>query len=293
MASASEAPGPIEANVIINDIRIDLECPVCQQVPRRGPIHQCHNGHSLCADCFPRTADCPMCRVPLGNIRSLISEKIVARIPHRCQFADKGCPDQPCGAELDGHEKDCDYRIIRCADLMCKTKGPLRSLIKHIGDKHEKEDFIQVNVSHYASVIKVDDATLSRETMWTPDHIVYEGHHFFREFYRTPRGMWYAWVYMVGSHKACEEYVYTLDIFGEEEEGMSFRGSCVPMDVSLGNLPEISNCLTFTDVNAMRYRSAGKMELNYRVRITRKEVLKKMGKRKAWLASSESICLGL
>uniref|UniRef100_A0A494GAA7 RING-type domain-containing protein n=2 Tax=Pentapetalae TaxID=1437201 RepID=A0A494GAA7_SOLLC len=48
-----------------------LECPVCTN-SMYPPIHQCHNGHTLCSTCKTRVHNrCPTCRQELGDIRCL------------------------------------------------------------------------------------------------------------------------------------------------------------------------------------------------------------------------------
>ncbi len=49
-----------------------LECPVCLEVPRVGPISQCDNGHLLCKDCRQKMSDCPVCTSKLRINRSLV-----------------------------------------------------------------------------------------------------------------------------------------------------------------------------------------------------------------------------
>ena len=61
------------------DLKDVLECPVCLKVPRSAPVFQCERGHVVCHECHPKLVTCPVCRLPLGNTRSLISEKVLAR----------------------------------------------------------------------------------------------------------------------------------------------------------------------------------------------------------------------
>ena len=54
-----------------------LECPVCKILPRTTPIYQCENGHIYCNECKPNLRTCAVCRVTLGDIRSLICEQVI------------------------------------------------------------------------------------------------------------------------------------------------------------------------------------------------------------------------
>jgi E3 ubiquitin-protein ligase SIAH1 len=80
--------------LLFSEIEDTLECPVCFTVPDRSPIFQCPNGHIVCKDCKARIDECPTCRQPIGNLRNLIAEKIIEKIPARCPFFKHGCPDR-------------------------------------------------------------------------------------------------------------------------------------------------------------------------------------------------------
>ncbi len=61
------------------DLKEVLECPVCLRIPRSAPVFQCERGHVVCNECHPKLSRCPVCRLPLGKTRSLISEKVLSR----------------------------------------------------------------------------------------------------------------------------------------------------------------------------------------------------------------------
>ena len=44
-----------------NILRKQVQCPVCLDVPRKGPIFACPNGHIVCQSC--KRGKCPICRV--------------------------------------------------------------------------------------------------------------------------------------------------------------------------------------------------------------------------------------
>ena len=46
-------------------------------MPRNPPVYQCDRGHMLCNECHGKLNNCPVCRVPLGKTRSLITEKVL------------------------------------------------------------------------------------------------------------------------------------------------------------------------------------------------------------------------
>nr|ACJ84732.1 unknown [Medicago truncatula] len=63
-----------------------LECPVCTN-SMYPPIHQCHNGHTLCSTCKTRVHNrCPTCRQELGDIRCLALEKVAESLELPCKY---------------------------------------------------------------------------------------------------------------------------------------------------------------------------------------------------------------
>ena len=99
---------------ISNDYLRDLECPVCLQIPSEAPIFQCDKGHIHCKNCHPSLKECPVCRSKQCNVRSLMTEKLIMKIPKDCQFSDNGCPTKLEKSKLGEHEVNCPFRIVPC-----------------------------------------------------------------------------------------------------------------------------------------------------------------------------------
>ena len=64
---------------IRQEIRKELECPVCFDFPDSSPIFQCAEGHIVCNKCAPKVKDCPVCRSKT-RVRALAIEKILPKI---------------------------------------------------------------------------------------------------------------------------------------------------------------------------------------------------------------------
>ena len=118
------------------DLREDLECPVCLAIPKKGPIYQCESGHIHCKACHSGLRECPICRGPVGNTRCLAIEKVIAKLPTKCKFNEYGCfAEEKLPDEMVKHEKICDFRLIKC--LVCKEQITLPDLYDHLKLKHE------------------------------------------------------------------------------------------------------------------------------------------------------------
>lgn len=116
-----------------------MECPVCMEIPRRGPIYNCHNGHLICPTCQPQVRECPTCRDRDIDCRNLLAERLLESTlrdtPVPCQNHLAGCEKEDLVANLIHHEMGCYYRAVKCPAHhrnACHWTGPLSQLIKHV-----------------------------------------------------------------------------------------------------------------------------------------------------------------
>ncbi|GAB4861584.1 E3 ubiquitin-protein ligase sinat3 [Ancistrocladus abbreviatus] len=116
-----------------------LECPVCTN-SMYPPIHQCHNGHTLCSTCKTRVHNrCPTCRQELGDIRCLALEKVAESLELPCKYYSLGCPEIfPYYSKLK-HEALCNFRPYNCpyAGSECSVTGDIPYLVAHLRDDHK------------------------------------------------------------------------------------------------------------------------------------------------------------
>ncbi|KAL1086367.1 hypothetical protein V6Z11_D08G111800 [Gossypium hirsutum] len=116
-----------------------LECPVCTN-SMYPPIHQCHNGHTICSTCKTRVHHrCPTCRQELGDIRCLALEKVAESLEMPCKYYKLGCPEIfPYYSKLK-HEAMCNYRPYNCpyAGSECSVVGDIPFLVGHLRDDHK------------------------------------------------------------------------------------------------------------------------------------------------------------
>ncbi|KAG5579358.1 hypothetical protein H5410_049985, partial [Solanum commersonii] len=102
-----------------------LECPVCTN-SMYPPIHQCHNGHTICSTCKERVHNrCPTCKQELGDIRCLALEKVAESLELPYKYGSLGCPEIfPYYSKLK-HEAMCNFRPYNCpyAGSECSILG--------------------------------------------------------------------------------------------------------------------------------------------------------------------------
>lgn len=113
----------------IDDMKKIVGCPVCLEVPRKGPVFTCSNGHLVCQKCKRET--CPTCREAMGNNKCLVAITIIEKILHDCKFEE--CEEKFCLDNIEKHEKSCKHRVVACPEyLNCAVKMPLSNLLAHL-----------------------------------------------------------------------------------------------------------------------------------------------------------------
>jgi len=113
------------------DLKKEVECPICMEIPRKGPVYACPNGHLVCQRCKVTTLKtCPVCREAMGQNRSLLAVALIEKIHHDCKYDE--CDEVFKLDELSDHEKVCKHRSVRCPYGACDKKLALSELFVHL-----------------------------------------------------------------------------------------------------------------------------------------------------------------
>ena len=185
------------------DMRKDIECPVCIQIPREIPIYQCENGHIICKNCQPRLEVCPQCRIFVGHTRSLIAEKLVSKIQHKCKFAE--CVEERLLEDLQKHEDNCVFREFRCITRDCNEKMRLDNWIQHFQTYHSKFNFHMSNFLYEPIYLHTD---------YTDQHvdIIQSKQHFFLVLTELQSGFLAMYIFILGSQENRDKYDCSVKI---------------------------------------------------------------------------------
>jgi len=238
-----------------DDLKDILECPVCLRVPRSTPIYQCARGHIVCSECRPNVTTCPQCRDPLGNIRSLISEKMLEKLPCVCKYTDQGCQEEHTRESISEHEEKCQFRLVNCVDLACQQRVSVSKLLTHLENDHETEDFVRVEGGEYSSHFIVNEEDFRKSIMWISDQLHFNDGYFYRECCRSKEGLWYIWVYVLETDTVrAEDFTATISIRSADGlDELSCRCRPLGLDLTKDKIADSGRGLVFTDKTARLY----------------------------------------
>ena len=95
----------------------------------------CPRGHLVCSSCRANMTtegqeQCPVCREPMGNNKSLLATVVLKNMEHKC--TNTGCKEKLTYEEAAKHKEElCKLRKITCPGLDCEEVLPLSSFDEH------------------------------------------------------------------------------------------------------------------------------------------------------------------
>jgi len=221
----------------LQQVKDKLECPVCMEVPRSGPVPVCPNGHFVCSRCKGET--CPTCRVAMGGARSLLAVTIIESVDHKCKFDD--CVENFALEELEKHEAVCRHRSVSCAYVMCKEKVPLAKLSEHLLNTKNKRCCTQEEVKPISNWFKKTFAIVGKEAQkdrrlnWPVGLYSFSGETF-AVFPRKFEGHYSFVVMMFGSSAECSKFKFEMVVHescaraAESEMAVKYQGTPLSID---------------------------------------------------------------
>jgi len=117
-----------------------VECTVCLMLPRAGPaVPCCPQGHFICSQCLDQrkaqgNQDCPTCRGPMGEGKSLLAFTVVKQAKHECIL--EGCSAVVPFDEIKQHEERYSWRLVICpgSHRTCHVMVPFQKVEEHAKD---------------------------------------------------------------------------------------------------------------------------------------------------------------
>mmetsp|Transcript_15747 Transcript_15747/g.54678 ORF Transcript_15747/g.54678 Transcript_15747/m.54678 type:complete len:524 (-) Transcript_15747:260-1831(-) len=131
---AERAAGGYPADLFVDDVDDDLECPICM-LTLREPI-ACAEGHTMCRSCaaaaLEAKPECPTCKCELTLATAVKSRpllRVIDKLAVRCTHhgagegggSDAGCAWTGKLGDLAGHlQRDCGFVAVACRYIGCR-----------------------------------------------------------------------------------------------------------------------------------------------------------------------------
>jgi len=224
----------------IDYLKKSVECPVCLEVPRKGPVFTCPNGHLVCLKC--KKESCPSCREVMGDNKSLVAVAVIENILHDCKFAE--CEEKISLNQIEEHEKVCKHRVVPCPNyLQCVQSVPLSKLLAHLenGCSFNKTPLV-VN-GYGTSTVLLYSILNSSKTLeerlqapllyWTVRTFCFDGHLFALTVNKSG-DLWQFLILMFESAEVSSEYNIDMQVYetnSSPDKRVSAKACCRPYSI--------------------------------------------------------------
>jgi hypothetical protein len=197
---------------IIQKLKDKIECPVCMEIPRSGPVPVCPNGHFVCNEC--KTESCPTCRSNMGSNKSVLAGTVIDNIEHKCKFED--CEQNFFLAEIDKHEELCPRRSVTCPHPTCIKNLPLSKLLEHLINgwtcSMDNASVILDSINNTGRItFNVNGDVFRRDMTWLLRNYSFCGVDFV-VYPRKREGRYYFVIVMFSSEADCSKYTVELEV---------------------------------------------------------------------------------
>jgi len=217
----------------VYDLEETVKCPVCLEVPRKGPVFACPNGHLVCQKC--KRASCATCREVMGDHKSLLAVAVIEKILHECKFVE--CKQKWPLDYIDEHEKLCKHRVVACPDIDCVQRVPLSKLLAHLEtslDCSYDRTPLDVDGSTIAVHLNLQFAMLEIPMIdWKVRTFCFEGH-FYSLNVNKSGDTWQFVIVMFESILVCSENHVEIEVYEKDsypDTRLSAKVRCNPCSI--------------------------------------------------------------
>jgi len=253
-----------------------VECPVCLSLPREDrAVPCCPKGHFVCSPCLDnliregRPGNCPTCRVPMGEGRSLLALTVVKNAQHECGH--QGCNVKLNFDQTKEHEEKCEWRLILCPGdgNTCKASLPLCTVLTHVQTCQDcqwppKQHQVDGEGILIKNTIKMESVLMMWNASWSTKVIQFEGGFFFFVRSQKKNGNYIVDVGMKGSQEDCNDFMVEASLLNVESGKFVYKGTFNPRPLTNQNEPTF--CLSVSEESVSKAWKFEETEDGYYIR---------------------------
>ena len=184
-----------------------------------------------------KPGNCPTCRVPMGQGRSLLALTVVKNAQHECGH--QGCHVKLKIHQIKDHEEKCIWRLILCPGkgTFCTARVPLSTLLNHVQTCIDcKWPPKQVNREGTLIENKIGmDRVGGLNANWPTTVLQLEGGFFFFVRCAKKDGNYVVDVVMKGSQEDCEDFMVEASLLNVESGKSVMKASFQPRPLTNQN----------------------------------------------------------
>ena len=224
-------------NTLVNEMKGRVECQVCFLLPKQGPVPMCPNGHFICSDCKARNrqegkVNCPTCKEPLGEIKSLLAKTVIDNVMHECDL--EGCQEMIHLSGYKRHQDRCEFRLVLCpgSGRTCNKFVAFSEVEIHISSCLDMVKGFST-LSEKGVVYKKSDrlvATQNQISFWQTTTIKQNNATFFFKM-RKLANSYQMEVVMKGSESDCNLFTSDISILDYESEAAVLKTCFQPRPI--------------------------------------------------------------
>ena len=152
-----------------------------------------------------------------------MGEQQLEWLPKKCKYSHNGCDFEQMPSKkpskkqvLNEHETECEHRNVECTITACIKKVPLSKLLLHLKTApHMAPNEVNGGLVDSKFTIRAENLQESEKwTSWVSTHLTLNKEkEFYSECVRSPTGVFFLWVYIIGTPNEEEEFTYTITLF--------------------------------------------------------------------------------
>jgi len=183
-----------------------------------------------------------------------------------CIFYKNGCGEINFKGDLLEHQKECDFRDIKCPDIACLKAIPFTSFTDHMQSRHHRSIDIQMD---YGTKKKFERSIPTTSTLKL---ISLNGLTFIEMWYNKDNTM-YVWVYLLGDPYEAQRFQYHIHLKKEFGKETTFFGKVKSINEGYEKILNDENtCLTSTLMLKRYLNDKGQLEYTLKIRNLKEEV---------------------
>merc|ERR1719239_1419161 len=248
-----------------------IECPVCLTLPRNGPVPCCANGHLVCSPCLEKLRgedrmDCPTCREPIGEGKSLLAFAVAEQVQHECRH--QGCIKTTSLERIELHEKECKWRLVLCpgSGSNCTEMIPFCKVEAH-AQACEDCRWPPIERPKGGLLLEkdLDKDDLDDDFCWPTDLIQFGGKLFFCRVDHDIEENFSVDMVMKGNQEECEKFLIEASILDPNSDLTAIKATYSPRPLNGDNRPNF--CLTVPQALMSRVLEYDDESDEYRIKI--------------------------